>query len=159
MKSKIRYGNTVILYTIVKSKRRKTSEIRINETGVEIRTPITKKDSEIQKIIHVKKQWIFKKQLEYKDQNRQRSKNLYKNSLMYFGKEIPLEIKTKQKTEGILHSRENFLINLITKYSKPKVKKLYDGCLFEKATGYLPRRTHNFIQNRHKAIKNSCKTT
>ena len=74
MISKLRYGNSVIKYNIVKSKRRKTSEIRVDDTGVEIRTPITKKDSEIQEMINNKKQWIFKKQLEFKDKKRQRKK-------------------------------------------------------------------------------------
>ena len=80
MKSKIRYGNSVIQYTVVKSKRRKTSEIRVDEKGVEIRTPFYKKDSDVQKIIHDQKQWIFKKQLLFKDRKKQRKK-LYKTKL------------------------------------------------------------------------------
>jgi len=81
MISKLRYGNSVIEYNVVKSKRRKTSEVRVDVDGVEIRTPITKKDSEIQEIINEKKQWIFKKQLEFKDRKKQHSKNLYKTTL------------------------------------------------------------------------------
>ena len=80
MKSKIRYGNSVIQYTIVKSKRRKTSEIRVDENGVEIRTPFYKKDSDVQKIIHDQKLWIYKKQLLFKDRKKQR-KRLYKTKL------------------------------------------------------------------------------
>lgn len=74
MISKLRYGKSVIKYNVVKSKRRKTSEIRVDDDGVEIRTPITKKDSEIQDIVDEKKQWIFKKQLEFKDRKKQRVK-------------------------------------------------------------------------------------
>ena len=81
MKSKIRYGNSVIQYTIVKSKRRKTSEIRVDENGVEIRTPFYKKDSDVQKIIHDQKHWIYKKQLLFKDRKKQRKKLLYKTYL------------------------------------------------------------------------------
>ena len=87
MISKLRYGNSVIKYNVVKSKRRKTSEIRVDDTGVEIRTPITKKDSEIQDIINNKKQWIFKKQLEFFDRKKRR------------------KIKTKTKTPEYLEKR------------------------------------------------------
>jgi len=81
MKSKIRYGNSVIQYTVVRSKRRKTSEIRVDENGIEVRTPFYKKDSDIQNIIDDKKQWIFKKQLEFKDRKKQRKKSHYKTIL------------------------------------------------------------------------------
>lgn len=81
MINKIRYGNDIIVYSIVKSKRRKTSEIRVSTNGVEIRTPITKKDSDIQNIINEKKQWIFKKQLEFKHQKKQHAKHLYKTTM------------------------------------------------------------------------------
>jgi len=87
MISKLRYGNSVIKYNIVKSKRRKTSEIRVDDTGVEIRTPITKKNSEIQEIINNKKQWIFKKQLEFSDRKKRK------------------KFKTKTKTPEYLESR------------------------------------------------------
>ena len=91
MKSKIRYGNSVIQYTVVKSKRRKTSEIRVDENGVEIRTPFYKKDSDVQKIIYDQKNWIYKKQLLFKDRKKQR-KRLYKTKL----KDTYLEKRTQK---------------------------------------------------------------
>jgi len=74
MISKLRYGNSVIEYQIIKSKRRKTSEVRVDGKGVEVHTPITKKDSEIQEIVNTKKQWIFKKQLEFADRTKKQFK-------------------------------------------------------------------------------------
>lgn len=65
MIGKIRYGNTVIQYSVVKSNRRKTSEIQIDHKGVIFRVPAKKTSSEIKKTIEVKKQWIYKKQLEF----------------------------------------------------------------------------------------------
>lgn len=65
MKDRIQYGNSVIEYTVIKSKRRKTSEIRVDENGVEIRVPLIKKNSEIKNLIDDKKQWIYKKQLDF----------------------------------------------------------------------------------------------
>jgi len=87
MKDKIRFGNSSIAYTITKSKRRKTSQVIVSELGVEIKTPITKKDSEIKKIISNKKQWIFKKQLEFFDRKKRK------------------KIKTKTKTKDYLEKR------------------------------------------------------
>ena len=81
MKSKIRYGNSVIQYTVVKSKRRKTSEIRVDEKGVEIRTPFYKKDSDVQKIIYDQKNWIYKKQLLFKDRKKLRKIKFFKTRL------------------------------------------------------------------------------
>jgi len=96
MKSKIRYGNSVIQYTVIKSKRRKTSEIRVDEKGVEIRTPFYKKDSDVQKIIHDQKHWIYKKQLLFKDRKKQRKK-LYKTKL----KDAYLEKRTQKLASKI----------------------------------------------------------
>ncbi len=66
MKNKIHFGNNVIDYSVVKSKRRKTSQITVDADQVIVRTPLTKKHSDIQKIVENKAQWIYKKQLELK---------------------------------------------------------------------------------------------
>jgi len=107
MISKLRYGNSIIKYNVVKSKRRKTSEIRVDEYGVEIRTPITKRDSEIQEIINDKKQWIFKKQLEFSDRKKRR------------------KFKTKTKTPEYLERRAwKLALKIGVKPSKVVVKNL-----------------------------------
>lgn len=62
---KIKYGNSIIQYSVVKSKRRKTSEIIVDKKGVVIRTPFSKSNSEVRKIVEEKGKWIFKKQLEF----------------------------------------------------------------------------------------------
>jgi predicted metal-dependent hydrolase len=63
---KIKYGNSVIEYSVIKSKRRKTSQIMVDGEEVIVRTPLAKDNSEIKKIIQNKASWIFKKQLEFK---------------------------------------------------------------------------------------------
>lgn len=63
---KISFGNSVIEYSVIKSKRRKTSQIMVDGEEVIVRTPVTKNNSEIKKIVESKAQWIFKKQLEFK---------------------------------------------------------------------------------------------
>lgn len=63
---KIKYGNSVIEYSVIKSRRRKTSQIMVDGDEVIVRTPLAKDNSEIKKIVTNKAQWIFKKQLEFK---------------------------------------------------------------------------------------------
>jgi len=63
---KIKYGNSVIEYSVIKSRRRKTSQIMVDGEEVIVRTPLTKDNSAIKKIIQNKASWIFKKQLEFK---------------------------------------------------------------------------------------------
>lgn len=141
MKETLKHGKTIIPYDIIKSKRRKTSEIIIDDHII-IRTPYGKPLEEIKRIMEDKKQWIFKKQLEFEDKKRQCSKSLYKTSLMYIGKECKLKIKLKQDAEKFSYSKGIFSISLKTEYSISQIKKLYDDWIFKKATGYLPRRLH-----------------
>ena len=54
MKKQIRFGKSTIQYSIVKSKRRKTSEIQVDEKGVELRVPISKTNSQIKNIMEEK---------------------------------------------------------------------------------------------------------
>ena len=86
MKDKIRFGNSTIAYSIVKSKRRKTSQIIVDAKGVVVQTPFSKKDSEIKKMVEGKSEWIFKKRLEFRDKRKKK-------------------IKTKTKTGEYLEKR------------------------------------------------------
>jgi predicted metal-dependent hydrolase len=72
----VQYGNSVIEYTVIKSKRRKTSEIHVDRNGVKVRVPLFKKDEDIKKLIDDKKQWIFKKQLQFLDIKKRKTKTL-----------------------------------------------------------------------------------
>lgn len=83
MMNKIKYGKSVIQYKVVKSKRRKTSEIRVDEKGVEVRTPITKKDSQIKQLVDDKKKWIYKKKLEFSNRKRKKTKKTKTHSAKY----------------------------------------------------------------------------
>ena len=106
MKDKIRFGNSTITYTISKSKRRKTSQIIVDSKGVLVQTPLSKKDSEIKKMVTNKKEWIFKKRLEFKDKRKNK-------------------IKTKTKTIQYLEKRTWKIANQIGLVpSKVVIKKL-----------------------------------
>lgn len=94
MKGRVRYGNSVINYSVVKSRRRKTSQIVVDKNGVLVRTPLNKPDHEIEKIVDRKKQWIFKKQLEFgkrftnSQKNKVYSKGIFKRRINYYASKI-----------------------------------------------------------------------
>ena len=87
MKKQIRFGKSIIQYSIVKSKRRKTSEIQVDDKGVELRVPISKTNLQIKNIMEEKKRWVYNKQLEFA--NRKKLK----------------KIRTKPKTVKYLENR------------------------------------------------------
>jgi len=66
LKHQINFGKSKIEYSVIKSNRRKTSQITVDADEIIIRTPLTKRHSEIKKIVENKAQWIYKKQLEFK---------------------------------------------------------------------------------------------
>ena len=80
MKDNIQHITGTIPYTIVRSSRRKTSEIQVGEHGIEIRVPFHKRDREIWVMIDDKKQWIHKK---YLDSDREKqSKQDWKSPIL-----------------------------------------------------------------------------
>ncbi|ABX12505.1 M48 family metallopeptidase [Nitrosopumilus maritimus] len=106
MNGKIRYGKKSIGYSIVKSTRRKTSEIQVDEKKIVLRVPSTKTKDEIRNIMEEKKQWIFKRQLEFADHEKRR-------------------LSTKQKTPLYMQKRTWKLASKIgVKPSKVVVKNL-----------------------------------
>jgi len=74
MKRQVKYGNSVIVYDLIKSKRRKTSQITVTTDGVIVRTPQTKSTTDVKNMIKQRLQWIFKKQLEFNDIKKQKTK-------------------------------------------------------------------------------------
>ena len=63
---KLHYGTSVIYYSVVRSRRIKTSEIIVDAENVIIRKPYDKSLEEINDIIRRKAKWIRTKQSEYK---------------------------------------------------------------------------------------------
>jgi len=67
----VQYGSSTIGYSIIKSRRVKTSEIIVDSDKILVRVPFNKPASEIHEIVKKKANWIIKKQLEYKRLNPQ----------------------------------------------------------------------------------------
>ena len=99
---KIRYGNSTIEYSVIKSRRRKTSQIMVDGEEVIVRTPLTKANSEIKKIIQNKASWIFKKQLEFK--KREDVKYIPKKYTKQF---LLKQVNSYAKKVGIFPSKVN----------------------------------------------------
>jgi len=136
MNRKIRYGNSIIQYSIIKSKRRKTSQITVDENNVIVRAPNSKSLKEIQNIMQDKAQWVFRKQLEFQKIKPSIRKISYTDgtTLPYLGKNCLLEIKKAQKKNSIRFQASKFLVSIRgSKASKKAVKKLYEDWLKVKA--------------------------
>ena len=92
MIKKIKYGNSVIQYELIKSKRRKKSQITVTSDGVTVRTPQTKTTNDVRNMIQQRLQWIFKKQLHFAKQK----KSIFsiKSSLTILDKDYKIQIIT-----------------------------------------------------------------
>ena len=100
---KVRFGNATIPYSIIKSNRRKTSQITVDKDNVVVRTPSSKTTSEIKKIVDGKKKWIFRKQLEFQKQKSDIAKFSYTDGtkFLYLGRNLTLKILKNKKTESV----------------------------------------------------------
>src|SRR5215218_5485490 len=88
------YGNRKINYTLVKSKRRKTSEVIVDKDEITIRAPFDKPILEVEKILDNKIKWILTKQKEYTHSSKEiiLPTFLLGSTLPYLGKNYKLKI-------------------------------------------------------------------
>ena len=137
MIQKIKYGNSIIVYSIKKSKRRKTSEIHVDKKSVEIIVPETKSLSEIKKMVEGKRNWILQRQSQLRQE---KPGPTYQNNttVPYLGKNYKLVIKLAQKSDGISKKNSRFVISLRSKRpSKKKTKLLYESWILENSQSIL----------------------
>ena len=92
----LQFGSKTIEYSVIPSKRIKTSEIIVDANEIIVRTPYTKTASEVQKIVKNKADWIQKQQEEYRERELALSKPTYKidSCLPYLGKNYLLKFRT-----------------------------------------------------------------
>jgi len=137
MIQQIKYGNGRIVYSIKKSKRRKTSEIHVDKKSVEIIVPETKSLSEIKKMVEGKRNWILQRQSQLRQE---KPGPTYQNNttVPYLGKNYKLVIKLAQKSDGISKKNSRFVISLRSKRpSKKKTKLLYESWILENSQSIL----------------------
>lgn len=164
-----------IPFNLVRSKRRKTSELIIeNENEITLRVPFDKPMEEIKEIIQRKIQWIFKKQEEYKMTKTEIKEYSYlpSSTLQYLGNYYEIEIRTINSfTDNIekvtlennkmlfylkdisldtnqdTQSQSSRLYQIVEReIIKNKIKNLYEGWLFEQAQIIFQEKINEFIK-------------
>ena len=118
------FGNSKIKYNVKKSSRRLTTQITVNNLGVQITTPSKKTQKQIDIIVQKNAKWIYKKQLLAKEEKKFKITFEHGSRLPFFGKNYFLDVKETQKLESFSLKNGKFLVKL-NKISKPKIKKLY----------------------------------
>ncbi len=144
MTNNIKFGSTVIPYTIFKTKRRKTSQIIVDKDNVIVRSPSSKTNVEVKQMIQQKARWVFEKQQEFKREKSAIVKPTFSEdtTVPYFGKNCILKINLDQEKKSIKFINSRFTVNLTDKrLLKKEVKKIYEDWLIVKATKYLEART------------------
>lgn len=145
MKGRLRYGDVIIPYDVIQTKREKTMQIFIEKDRVEVRAPESKDISEIRELLKNRTSWIFNSQLKLKE--RKADVISSKDSLLYLGKNIPYKINTLQKTERLILKNKIFQIFTKSKsISEKKIKKMYFDWLLQKYTPYVEKKIDHFAK-------------
>ncbi len=139
MIKKIKYLDSVIEYDLIKSKRRKTSQITITPDKITIRTPDTKSSADVEKIVQKKAQWIFKKQLHFIGQK----KPVFslKSLLLIYGKNYKIKIIPNNTEKTCLNGDVIEFHISQKKYNTKQIKAQYDAYLRKKAYVLFPKWT------------------
>jgi predicted metal-dependent hydrolase len=137
----VQFGSSTISYSIIKSRRVKTSEIIVESDKVVVRVPFNKPVSDIHEIVKKKANWIIKKQLEYKRLNPQIIKATFQHgsTLSYLGKNYPLKIINNHVGSGQIElAKGEFLIFMNgSNNSMKSIKMLYEKWLTETAQFFV----------------------
>jgi predicted metal-dependent hydrolase len=145
---KLHYGTSIIDYSIVRSRRRKTSEIIVDEENIIVRTPYDKSLEEINDIVRGKANWIRTKQAEYKSESPVIARPVFEegSTLPYLGVNYPFRIvnahRESNSNEHVKLVNDEFLIFFKNcRTSKKRIESLYDEWLLEKAHSIFEQKT------------------
>lgn len=124
---KIVYKNKEIEFKIIKTARRKTSEIVVKYDDVFIRAPISNSIEDIETLVRNKAEWIIQKIRENDGKKPEVVLPSYKNNtvLPYLGKNVALEI-----VNGDADYMELLNDKFIVHTKRHSVKKIYEKWLF-----------------------------
>jgi predicted metal-dependent hydrolase len=151
MKSKhlVQFRNRIIEYSVIPSKRIKTSEIIVDAEEVIVRTPYNKTASEVQKIIANKADWIQRKQKEHRERELALARPTYKigSSLSYLGKNYLLQYNhVLHEGKPLLQLKNNkFAISgNNNNFQPPKIMKMYEVFLKAQASVLFNKKVKQF---------------
>jgi len=133
----VRFGNSQITYKVRKTKRR-TTEIVVDTSGIEILTSEQKSHNDIQNLVKKHSRWIFKKQLLSKEEKKFNITFEHGSRLPFYGKNYILDVKMTKKSESFSLKNGKFLVRL-NKISKSKIRKLYLEWSKKKAIPHLEK--------------------
>jgi predicted metal-dependent hydrolase len=137
----IKFGNSQITYKVHKTKRR-TTEIVVDTSGVEILTSEQKSHKQIQNLVKKNSRWIFRKQLWANNQNNLKISFKQGTRLPYLGKKYLLKIE-ESKTENICLLQGKFFIK-VKKNTTKKVQEIFKNWLKQHAQKIIEKRAHQY---------------
>ncbi|MCV0401225.1 MAG: M48 family metallopeptidase [Nitrosopumilus sp.] len=137
MMNYVTLGKTKIPYKVIQSKRR-TTEILVDKSGVQVLTSKTKNDKTIHDTIQNHSRWIFKKQLQLRDYIPSQITFKHKSKLPHLGKWYFLEIK--KSTSNSFEFKNGKFNASLKNPTKSNIKKLYLDWEKQKATSFLKKR-------------------
>ncbi len=126
-KHKIIYKNKEIEFKILKTTRKKTSQITVKYDDILVKTPFSKSIENIELLVADKAEWILKKIKENNGIRPEITSPLYINNttLPYLGKNILLKI-VKDNKDFLEFTKDEFIFHI----KKKKVKTIYEEWLF-----------------------------
>lgn len=139
-KRSFHYGNKMLEYCLIRSRRRKTSEIIVQKDVITVRVPYDKTLTEIENILHEKINWIATKQKEFQQEENEIIKPDYKDgsTLPYLGYNYRLRviIESNNKIDKLEFMYNQFIACLSnsTTNQKEAIKKLYSEWLSTEAS-------------------------
>ena len=143
MKGELQYGDTVIPYDIIQTKRKKTLQIFVEKDIVVVRAPESQNLSEITQLLQNRAGWIFNSQLKLKD--RKTVVNKLENSFLYLGKNIPYTVYTLEENNKIILKKN--LFEIFTKsesINHIEIRRMYHDWLLLKYAPYIEKKIKQF---------------
>ncbi len=141
----IQFGKSKINYNVKRSARRKTTEIVVSKTGVNVLTTIKKPEEEINQLVEFHSRWIFKKKLSINEEKPIKISYENNSRLPYLGMNYPLQVKETKQKESFEFSERKFVVK-IPNPTKYKIKKLYLSWIENQAKEQLPKHVQKFTK-------------
>jgi len=141
----IQFGKSKINYNIKRSIRRKTTEIVVSKTGVNVLTTTKKPSAQIHELVKSHSRWIFKKKLRIKEEKPIKISYEHNSKLPYLGMNYPLQVKETKQKKSFEFSNKKFVANL-PKPTRYKIRKMYQSWIEDKAELILPKHVQKFAK-------------
>ena len=137
----IPFGNSKIKYNVKRVANRKTTQIFVDKSGVQIISSSDKTQKEIKDIVVKDSKWIYSKQVWANKQNNLKITFKQGTKLPYLGKNYLLKIK-ESKNESILLSKGTFIVK-VNKNTTKKVQEIFKNWLKEHAQKIIEKKSNH----------------